>query len=428
MSLMVDDISLHVRSFIVDLLDEFADLLDDYDYYNSTTTAEGYELITPCFDESDESGSQILSGCQVAFYILVFLVGVTGNSLVVATFARYWRSRLRGLTDAFLLHLALSDLQLLLTLPLQIGEALRGEWLFGGTLCRLTRGLRSVNTYSGLLLLACISAERYTVVVLRTGASRRGKNGGRLCCRRVLLQAAAACVSVVLAAVALSFPDFLFSEVERNSSMCGLDVWVEGAGPRVKLALSGSMIAGFCGPFAVMAICYTAIGCVLVRGAGARAHGSHGQNWRRQRTLRLMVALVLLFLLFQLPYTLVLALKLGLSAEPRSCGLLLWESITCSLSYTRCCLNPMLYALVGVRFRNDVLRLLREAGCTWLSSVRLTSDPDSGGSSVSPSSLPHTTCTQLASPKSPMPLLAQTPDSVGVTKVFVYPSLSSPHN
>ncbi|XP_031417453.1 C-C chemokine receptor type 10 [Clupea harengus] len=394
------------------------DVLDDYDdYFNFTSAGDEY-LFTPCFDGDDDS---TLAGWQTVFYILVFLLGIMGNSLVVATFARYWRTRLRSLTDAFLLHLALSDLQLLLTLPLQAWEALRGEWPLSGALCKLTKGLWSVNTYSGLLLLACISAERYSVVVHRSGASRRGKSGGVCCHRPMRLQAVAACLSVALAAVALSVPDFMFSEVELNSRMCGLNVWVKGAAPHVKMMLSGSMIAGFCVPFAVMATCYTAIGRVLAQGHKQAHSRGHGQSWRRQRTLRLMVALVLLFLLFQLPYTLVLGLKLAVSW--RSCALLLGESVTRSLAYTRCCLNPILYALVGVRFRNDVLRLLRDAGCLCLSPL-LTPDPDSG-SSVSP---PPTMSMQL-SPKSPTPLL--TPLNIATPtcqrKVFVYPPLSSHH-
>ncbi|XP_062382460.1 C-C chemokine receptor type 10 [Sardina pilchardus] len=410
----------------IDNVTHYSDLpttSDNYDYLSSYGTFAGEEdLVAPCFEDDDESSSTILAGCQTAFYVLVFLVGVTGNSLVVATFARYWRARLRSLTDAFLLHLALSDLQLLLTLPLQAGEALHGEWPFDSALCRVNRGLRSMNTYSGLLLLACISAERYSVVVLRSGATRRGKAGGGCCRRRVVIQATVACLTVTLAAVALSAPDFLFSEVERNSGMCGLNVWVEGAGSQVKLALTGSMIAGFCVPFAVMATCYAAIGCVLAQGR----RQARGHCWRRQRTLRLMVALVVLFLLFQLPYTLVLGLKL--TGAWRSCGLFLWESATCSLAYTRCCLNPVLYALVGVRFRNDVLRLLHEAGCLrlCLSASRLTLDPDSG-SSISRSSAAPPGATALLSPKSPTPLL--TPPDIGtdVSRVFVYPSLSSTH-
>lgn len=297
-----------------------------------------------------------------------------GNYLVVATFVRYWRARLRSLTDTFLLHLVLSDLQLLLMLPLQAGEALRGEWPFDDALCRMNRGLRSVNTYSGLLLLACISAERYSVVVLRSGATRRSKISSTGCChRRLLLQAGAACMSVVLVAIALSMPDFLFSKVEPISGMCGLNVSFADAS-RVKMALSGSMIAGFCVPFTVMAVCYTAIGCVLAQG---RSFARGGQTWRRQRTLRLMVALVFLFLLFQLPYTLVLGLKL--SGTWQSCALLLWESATCSLAYTRCCLIPVLFALMDVHFRNDMLQMPHEASCFLCLSVScLTPGPDSG--------------------------------------------------
>uniref|UniRef100_A0A3B3DWX9 G-protein coupled receptors family 1 profile domain-containing protein n=1 Tax=Oryzias melastigma TaxID=30732 RepID=A0A3B3DWX9_ORYME len=103
-----------------------------------------------------------------------------------------------------------------------------------------------------------------------------------------------------------------------------------------------------------MVVCYTVIARVLCESHTHR----RGKQWQRQRTLRLMVVLVLVFLAFQLPYTVVLFLKM---ARP-FCKLML-EYSTCTLAYTRCCLNPILYALVGVRFRKDVSHLLQDAGC-----------------------------------------------------------------
>uniref|UniRef100_A0A665UFE7 Chemokine (C-C motif) receptor 10 n=1 Tax=Echeneis naucrates TaxID=173247 RepID=A0A665UFE7_ECHNA len=284
---------------------------------------------------------------QTCVFCFIFLLGMMGNSLVIATFALYRRLRLRSMTDVFLLHLAVADLLLLLTLPLQATDTHLG-WIFSDYLCKATRACYTINTYSGLLLLACISIDRYLVVA-------RAHEMLRL--RRWILRGSMmAAVGVWVVATLLSFPELRFAGVStmlnednKLQQYCGM---IKSG--RVKMATNIAIIGVFCLSFVIMAICYTSIARVLWEGSAHR----RGKQWHRQRTLRLMVSLVLVFLLFQLPYTVVLSHKVA----GQFCGLLL-EYITCTLAYTRCCLNPILYALVGVRFRNDVMRLMQNSGC-----------------------------------------------------------------
>lgn len=309
---------------------------------------------------------------QTCAFCLIFVLGVMGNCLVMSTFALYRCHRLRSMTDIFLVHLALADLLLLLTLPLQATDTHLG-WIFPEFLCTATRVCYAVNTYSGLLLLACISVDRYLVVAQ---AQKMFKLRGR-----ILTGGKVAAVCVWLLAVLLSLPEILYSRV--TGLYCGMQV--SGA---IKAATNGATIAVFCVSLLVMVSCYSLLARVLL--ANSQRRGK--QRWRRQRTLKLMVALVLLFLTFQLPYTLVLSRKLA----GGFCGPLL-EYITCTLAYTRCSLNPVLYALVGVRFRNDVLRLIHDSGC----SCGVSLGPQSvGSSSLSPSS-PALTVLSACSPTSP---------------------------
>ncbi|KAJ7984614.1 hypothetical protein DPEC_G00356600 [Dallia pectoralis] len=317
---------------------------DTEDYTFSTASNKLHEL---CEVSEHQFTINIF---QTTVFLVIFILGVLGNSLVITTFVLYRRLRLRSMTDVFLFQLAVADLLLLLTLPLQAGDTLLGQWLFGDALCKATRAIYAVNTYSGLLLLACISVDRYVVVAWAQEMLRlRG---------RMLKAGKPASLCVWLAAVLLSLPEILFSGVDEGH--CGWKVWgVESR--RVKIAANGAQIAGFCLPFLVMAMCYSLIGSVLL---GRRGMG----GGRRQHTLRLMVALVVVFLLFQLPYAVVLSIKLaGTKAAGQNCALwyktVLMECITCTLAYTRCCLNPVLYALVGVSFRSDVQKLLHRAGC-----------------------------------------------------------------
>ncbi|XP_029691757.1 C-C chemokine receptor type 10 isoform X1 [Takifugu rubripes] len=275
---------------------------------------------------------------QACVFSVIFTLGVVGNGLVITTFVAYRCVRLRSMTDVFLLHLALADLLSLLMLPLQAIDTHRTLPVY---LCKVMRAGYAVNQYSGLLLLACISVDRYLVVVhaqvmhhLRKWIFRVG-----------MLTA----LGVWAVAVILSLPEILFSGVSGS----GVDAYCGVLGQAAKMAARAAIIGVFCLSFLVMVTCYTLIAKVLWEGQAQR----RGKQWQRQRTLKLMLALVLLFLAFQLPYTVVLLQRLA--GEFR--GLLL-EYVTCTLAYARCCLNPILYALVGVRFRNDVLRLMHSAG------------------------------------------------------------------
>ena len=350
---------------------------DGYDYnYSLWNTSNATDLDDYLSSDWCEAGEQefTIKTFQTCVFCIIFLLGVVGNCLVIATFALYGWVRLRSMTDVFLFHLALADLLLILTLPIQAAETHLG-WIFPLSLCKVTRACYAINTYSGLLLLACISVDRY-LVVARAQEMLRLRS-------RILTGGTVAALGVWLVAVLLSLPEILFSGVSGSGSeaYCGM----QNSG-KVKMATNGAIIGIFCLSVLVMVTCYSLIARVLAEGQAHR----RGKQWHRQRTLKLMVALVLVFVVFQLPYTVVLSRKMA----GQFCGLLL-EYITCTLAYTRCCLNPILYALVGVRFRNDVLRLVQDSSCPCGPLLV----PQSV-SSISPSS-PAVTVLSACSPTSP---------------------------
>lgn len=345
------------------------DPVDYTDFFNDTENETSVDIteINGLWCAFDEQQKRIIDIFQTCAFCLIFLLGVTGNCLVIATFALYRRLRLRSTTDIFLFHLALADLLLLLLLPLKVADNLSQN--LPESFQKAMRAFHAINTYSGLLLLACISIDRYMVVV-RAQEMLRLRS-------QIHTVGNSAAAGVWLLAVLLSLPEILFAwYYKRDCLSC----------EQVKVVTKGILIAVFCLTLLIMVVCYTVIARVLCESHTHR----RGKQWQRQRTLRLMVVLVLVFLAFQLPYTVVLFLKM---ARP-FCKLML-EYSTCTLAYTRCCLNPILYALVGVRFRTDVSHLLQDAGCPCAphrvlqtrSSISVSSPPGStvaGFSPVSP--------------------------------------------
>ncbi|XP_068021050.1 proteinase-activated receptor 4 isoform X2 [Melanerpes formicivorus] len=108
-------------------------------------------------------GSVVTVRLIPCLYSLVFLLGLPSNGLALWVLA----TRAEKLTSTvFLMNLAAADLLLVLVLPFKIVYYFLGNhWPFGEGLCRLTTAAFYGNMYCSVLLLTCVSADRYLAVV-----------------------------------------------------------------------------------------------------------------------------------------------------------------------------------------------------------------------------------------------------------------------
>lgn len=98
----------------------------------------------------------------VPFYALLFLIGTFGNGLVIISILR--SSRLRTVTNTYLLNIAVADFMLLLSVPFLIVTILANGWIFGDILCKMYYNFIHINQYVSSLLLAALSFDRYLAV------------------------------------------------------------------------------------------------------------------------------------------------------------------------------------------------------------------------------------------------------------------------
>ncbi|KAK5920230.1 hypothetical protein CgunFtcFv8_024065 [Champsocephalus gunnari] len=305
-----------------------------------STTEEDYE------DDGlmcDLEGVRVFrSAFEPALFWLLALLGGAGNLAVVWIYLNV-RRRLKTMTDVFLLNLALSDLLFLVSLPLWAVEAARGSWSFGPALCKTNSALYKLNLFSGTLLLACISADRYVAIVQTTRA--QNSQAERRVAGRV------ACGAVWLLALMLSLPELLFSTQDRDQR-CRM-VLPDNRTKVLVLALQVS--AGFFLPFCVMVVCYSCIAATLLR----------TRSFQKQRALRVVLAVVLVFVVSQLPYNAVVVAEAAQASDLplTDCGakrsFKTAEQVLKALAYLHAGLNPLLYAFMGQRFQRDLLLLLR---------------------------------------------------------------------
>ncbi|XP_058245331.1 C-C chemokine receptor type 5-like [Hemibagrus wyckioides] len=114
-------------------------------------------------------------------------------------------------------------------------------------------------------------------------------------------------------------------------------------------------ILGFIIPLSVMAFCYSRIIPIVMAMTSQKKHN----------TVRLMLVLVSVFFLFWMPYNIVIFLKfLHQLGYMNTCQwnqdlnmAMQWVE---TIAFTHCCINPIIYAFVGQRFRNLFLKILKE--------------------------------------------------------------------
>ncbi|XP_074837601.1 C-X-C chemokine receptor type 3-like [Carettochelys insculpta] len=337
-----------VVDFITLSEDEFSYLLENIsaspDYYNESNTCCS---LPPCTFQSLQAFESVF---LPIFYSLLFPLGLCGNCMVLLVMLQCKQS-LAG-TDMFILHLAIADTLLVVTLPFWAVQAVHG-WVFSTSTCKLIGSIFKINFYSSIFFLVCISFDRYLSIVHAVHMYKRKKS-------QLMV---ASCLVVWGVCILLTIPDFLYLAVKLdrrlNTTSCSLE-FTSGTSLSWKVALRLCYhLLGFFLPLAAMLYCYICIIHTLLRSQGFHKH----------KAMRVIFAVVAVFFLCWTPYHLALLvttlIDLGLVA--RDCT---WEarldialSVTASLGYFHCGLNPLLYAFIGIKFRSKVLEQLGRLGC-----------------------------------------------------------------
>lgn len=297
--------------------------------------------------------AEVLS--QTCIHSIICIFGLIGNILVMITYGFYKRTK--TMTDVYLLNVAVADLIFVVALPL-IAHNEQNGWSMGTVACKMLRSAYSINLYSGMLLLACISGDRYIAIVQARrsfGSRAYAVKYSRLICSAVWVFA------LFLTLPTLIYTD-LFEEVDlmeqTSTSTCKLSFKDRKTAKLMKVMVpSLQMAVGFLLPLLVMVFCYSCIMCTLLR-----AHSS-----QKHKAIRVVWAVVVVFIMCHLPYNVALLIHTMSLFTERSCEVektkLTVLAISRSIAYLHCCLNPILYAFIGVKFRNHFRQILSDLWC-----------------------------------------------------------------
>ncbi|XP_018531763.1 chemokine XC receptor 1 [Lates calcarifer] len=320
----------------------------------SNTIATAESETSPLYDYYTDYENEICDTTVVkhfgaiftpVFFSIVVILSLFGNILVIVILAKY--ENLKSLTNAFILNLAVSDLFFTAGLPFWAYYHMSG-WTLGETACKVVSFVFYVGFYSSGFLLILMTAHRYVAVMnpLSDIVSTTGFYS-------VLVS-----MIIWIASALGATPAVIFTTVKQNYCVPENSYWsLWGMYQQNILFIMSSLVFVFC---------YSQIICRLLRPTAQR---------RRNKTLKLIFTLMVVFFVGWAPYNIVIFLQSmyyieqkpvnskEVSADCDSFEKLQYAfSISRIFAFSHCCLNPVFYVFVGVKFKTHLKKMLKSWG------------------------------------------------------------------
>lgn len=264
-----------------------------------------------------------------AIYILVFAVGVPANG--VTLWMLFFRTRSIRMT-IFYTNLAMADFLFCITLPFKIAYHLNGNnWVFGETMCRVATVIFYGNMYCSILLLACISINRYLAIIHPFTY--------RVLPKRTY--ASLACGLVWATVFLYMLPFFILKQqyyLEQQGITTCHDVHnpCESSSPFQLYYFISLAFFGFLIPFAVVVYCYSAI---------IKKLNTYDQRWLRY--VKASLLMLVIFTICFAPSNVILIIHHANYYYTTTDGLYSIYLIALCLGSLNSCLDPFFYFVMS---------------------------------------------------------------------------------
>ncbi|NWU75987.1 GPR15 protein, partial [Onychorhynchus coronatus] len=303
-----------------------------YDYY--------YE------DNCQYQHLQHMSTFLPVLYTAVFLVGIVGNSVLII--ALVFKRRVQRLIDVFIINLAASDFIFLITLPFWVDkEASDGSWRVGSFLCKASSYVISVNMYCSILLLTCMSADRY-LAIMHPSIARR---------IRTRSYSRALCICVWLLSCCLGMPTLLSRELKKQygKTYCTDKAMTEAK----QIASLMLLILAFFFPLLSILTFYCSITkrlCVHYQKTGKR-------DKKLRKSIKIVFIVVAAFVVSWVPFNLfkLMAILLGLLKQSDCFSNMVAQlgmQVSSPFAFANSCANPFIYYCFDSYIRRAMLQCL----------------------------------------------------------------------
>lgn len=305
-----------------------------------------YEYDTSYEDQRCDTSNprQVGTYITTVFFSIMVILSLFGNIMVMIVLVKY--ENLKSLNNVLIVNLAVSDLFFTTGLPFWAHSHMNG-WTLGEPVCKMITFVFYVGYYSSSILLMLMTVHRYIAVMypLSGIVSNKGFYSA-------LVSPFIWTLSLLSAAPAVIFTSVLQQShcvpVSSNWTLFGI--------------YQQNIL--FILDLLTFLFCYPQIICRLLRPTPQK---------RRNKTLKLIFILMVVFLVTWAPYNIVRYLQSyqfdlkshDASTFKEKCdftkNLEYAFYITRLLAFSQCCLNPVFYVFVGVKFKKNLKKMLK----TW---------------------------------------------------------------
>ncbi|XP_054855317.1 free fatty acid receptor 2-like [Eublepharis macularius] len=276
----------------------------------------------------------------LATYIITFLIGFPSNLMSLYTFLMKVRKKPAPI-DILLLNLTLSDIMLLVFLPLKMSEAAhKNEWHFPEVLCGITSCTFHSSIYISTLFLTAISVERYLGVAFPIKYKLNRRSAYAVVASIFIWLLVGSHCSTVFVLRSLHNDSMETSQHPSNHVVCfkEFNEWQKKIIYPFRLELC---LALFCIPFIITFFCYANVIHIL-------ASLPNVQRRRKQRSVGLAVVTLLNFAICFGPFNISHIFGVINYEDPE------WRDYSFALSSFNTCLDPFIFFFSSYAIRRNV--------------------------------------------------------------------------
>ncbi|GFR92361.1 neuropeptide FF receptor 2 [Elysia marginata] len=222
----------------------------------------------------------------IFLYSLIFLLGTTGNCLVVFVVIR--NKAMQTITNIFITNLAISDiLMCLLAVPFTPISFFLNTWVFGTALCHIFPMILCISVYVSTLTSTAIAVDRYFVIVYPF----KPRMKVYMCLLMI--------IAIWIISISISLPLGIYHEVSKSNEsvhQCK-EEWPKKQARQFFTVTS--LVLHYIVPCGIISFCYVNVSVALRRrskvkiGSGQRTREREEMEIRRnRRTNKMLIAMV----------------------------------------------------------------------------------------------------------------------------------------
>ncbi|XP_049427315.1 G-protein coupled receptor 83 [Epinephelus fuscoguttatus] len=287
-----------------------------------------------------ESQDRRVKALLVAAYSLIIVISLFGNTLVCHVVMK--NKRTQSATSLFIMNLAVADIFItVLNTPFTLVRFVNSTWVFGRTMCHISRFVQYCSLHVSTLTLTAIALDRRQVI-LHPLRPRMSLTQGGVWVGVIWIMAS--CFSLPHA-IYQKLLTFTYSK-EKERSLCVPD-FPEPSDVYWQYIDLLTFILLYMLPLLIITASYTTVACRLWRhnAIGDTTTAQHAaQRRKRRRTLAMLLLVVGVFAVCWFPLNCYVVLLSSQAIHSSNalyfCFHWLAMSSTCYNPFIYCCLNP----------------------------------------------------------------------------------------